>query len=197
MNAANASALRTQDNGYAAAGARLRALGARTGADTSGAVATLEGNHVASAFPIQQSMAARRQAEIERFKRGALTTAGHLAGQGAGIEAQGLQGGQAMDAHLFNTAGQLASADEARKQATYQRIMAFAQQAGQIAGGASGGGGRSAPQEPTSTGDFAASGQAQNAQNLQRLRSPMGDPEYFDPNGQSDGYDYTYYPGRY
>jgi hypothetical protein len=178
LNASNATALRTQDNGYLQAGARLRALGARTGADTSGAQATLESSRVAGAFPIQQSMTARRLGEIERFKRGAMLTTGQLAGQGAATEAQGLQGGQALDGQIFGTAGQLAQIEEARRQATLQRILAFAQQAGQLAGGAYGGGG-------------GGRGVAQP--------QGMAQTDYYDPgNGMlGDGYDYSYYPGRY
>jgi hypothetical protein len=142
LNASNASALRTLDSGYAAGSARLKALGKRTGADTTGAMANLEAGRVAASFPIQQGIATRRQAETERFKRGAMITTGQMAGQGMGMELQGLQGGQALDGQVFGTAGSLATADEARKQATYQRLMAFAQQAGQMAGGAFGGGGR-------------------------------------------------------
>lgn len=171
MNADNATALRTLDNGYAAAGARLRAMGARTGADTTGAATTLETNRVAAAFPIQQSIATRRAAEKERFKRGAVTTAGQISDVGRSIEMQGLQGGQSLDGQIMGAAGSLAQADEARRQATLQRIVNFAQQAGQIAGGApSGGGGRA-------------------------VAAPQ--PAYFDPYGQpgGDGYNYSYYPG--
>jgi hypothetical protein len=182
MNAEDATALRTQDTGYAQAGARLKALGARTGADTGGALAALESGRVASAFPIQQALATKRRAERERFRRGAVTTSGQLAGQGAGIEAQGLQGGQALDSSIFGTAGNLAAADEAQKAATFNRIMSFVQMAGQAAGGASGSGGRSA-QAPT--GGFLDPSQE----------------GYFDPYGQpgGDGYNYSfkpYFPGR-
>lgn len=172
MNATNATGLRTVDNGYAAAGARLKALGARTGADTTGAVATLEGNRAASAMPIQQSIAARRQAEIERFKRGAVTTTGQLTGMGSGMEMQGLQGGQGLDNQIFSTAGNLAAAEEARKAATQQRLMGFIQQGAQVAGGAYGGG-QAAPAPQT--------------------------PAYYDPYGQpgGDGYNYSFYPEGY
>jgi len=172
MNAEDATALRTVDNGYAAAGARLKALGARTGADTSGAVATLEGNRAATAAPIKMNLAARRRGETERFKRGAVTTAGQLTGMGSGMEMQGLQGGQGLDNQIFSTAGNLAAAEEARKAATQQRLMGFIQQGAQVAGGAYGGG-RAAPAPQT--------------------------PAYYDPYGQmgGDGYNYSFYPEGY
>lgn len=171
INASNATALRTMDNGFAAGAARLKALGARTGADTTGAMANLETSRVAAAFPVQQQMDARRMAEIERFKRGAAMTTGQMAGQGMGMEMQGLQGGQSLDNQIYGTAGNLAAADEAQKAATFQRIMSFVQQAGQMAGGASGGRSKTAP-------------------------APSRN-DYFDPYGQpgGDGYNYSYYPG--
>ena len=188
LNASNASALRTMDSGYAAGAARLKALGARTGADTSGAMANLEAGRVAASFPIQQSIAARRQAEVERFKRGSATTTGQMAGQGMGMELQGLQGGQGLDSQIYGAAGNLAAAEEAQKQATFQRIMSFVQQAGQMAGGAYGGRGAkaSSPQAP-----------GQSPVNLGYSENAVQGPDgfYFDPSG--DGYDYSYYPGGF
>lgn len=140
LNASNALALRGASNGYAAAQARLKALGARTGADTTGATIALQSKQAASAFPMLEQIAARKQAETERFKRGYLGVTGQLTGEGANTERYGLQGGQALEGQIYGQAGNLAAADEAQKAATFNRIMSFVQGAGQIAGGAGGGG---------------------------------------------------------
>lgn len=138
MNASNATSLQGMDNGYRAAGARIKSLGARSGADVTGAQVNLESGNIANNFRAQQMIAQRKAAEVERFKRGALTTAGQMTGQGAGFESAGLRGHEALDGHLFASYGNLAAQDEAQKAATFNRIMQFVQTGGQVAAAASG-----------------------------------------------------------
>jgi hypothetical protein len=151
MSATNTQAVQGLDKGFASGLARLKTLGARSGADTTGAAANLMQNRAVAGINAQQQLAARRASEEERFRRGALATSGQLAGQGMGIEGQGIGQELGLENQIYGMSGNLAQAEEVNRAATMQRIMQFAQMAGQAAGGmppSGGGGGGRATQAP-------------------------------------------------
>jgi hypothetical protein len=119
-------------NNLAAQTANRSAL---TGSDPTATLALLGAKKVQAQLGAGTDFDLQSQGLLERYKQGAMSTAGSLASQGLQQEGAGLSGGMNLENDLYGRYGDMAGADEARQNSGRQMVAGLIGTAAQLYGG--------------------------------------------------------------